>query len=145
MLLEFDKIPDFIEDIQSTRKTLVPHSRKDLAALHYEICLSAFQLMAVKNQDYSVNDSPYSNFMATEAITGVPAELLLIGRWGDKLTRLASLVSKGYAAVADESIRDTIIDSINYPVLLMGLMEYKASLQQQEPAQQENGGSNDVF
>lgn len=107
-------------------------NRESLLTLHQTLCQEAYELISKKNQDYSVDQNPYSNFMASEAVTGQPAEMLLLVRWIDKITRISSILSKGYTAVLDESIQDTIRDSINYPILLAGLIAYKAQLAAKE-------------
>lgn len=91
--------------------------RTELYALHAKLCSEAFDVMKRKNHDYSAGD-PLSNFFLSEALGTCTAANGIINRLGDKLSRLVSVLGKGEAQVKDESVDDTIVDIINYAVLL---------------------------
>jgi hypothetical protein len=100
------------------------YSREELFALHTELCYKALGLMRKKNSDYSTT-GPFQNLKASEAF-GVSAELGTLVRLGDKLSRIASLMQRD-AQVNDESFDDTVIDGINYLILIAALRRSKES------------------
>jgi hypothetical protein len=68
--------------------------------------------MKKKNADYGAGDEdPFYNFHAD-------GEYGFIVRLHDKMARLRNFLRKGFFEVASETFRDTIIDGINYLVLL---------------------------
>lgn len=79
-----------------------------------------------KRQDYNVqakgNFLEIENFKMAE-LFGVPAWVGIMIRISDKFTRLASFVRKGYNAVKDETVEDTLLDMANYSLLC--LIEYR--------------------
>lgn len=99
-------------------------TRERLFEMHSEICERALTLMKKKNADYS-KSHPLGNFMVSEAIQACSAENGIMVRITDKLSRLVSILEKG-AQVTDESVTDTIVDMINYSVLLAGVIEMKS-------------------
>lgn len=93
----------------------------DLVVLHVSLCNKASELMIAKNHDYtSGSRDPFANFRASEAI-GVKPELALLVSMLDKLKRMQTFAQQGQLKVKDESIRDAVIDIINYAVLFYGL------------------------
>ena len=103
-------------------------TREGLLALHEDLCGRARELMAAKNHDYAGQDEaadPFRNFRLCEALGLCTAEAGLLVRLSDKLSRLATFAACGRLVVADESVEDTLIDVINYAVLLAGLMRDK--------------------
>jgi hypothetical protein len=97
-------------------------NREELFQLHDELSSIAKEIMKNKNADYS-KESPFGNFMLSEALQTCSAENGIINRMGDKLSRLVSVFAKG--AQVDESVKDTILDIINYAVLLYGVHLFK--------------------
>jgi len=102
-------------------------TREELFELHKKMCASALELMKRKNADYS-KTSPFGNFMVAEAIQACTAEAGILVRMTDKISRLVSILDKGNQ-VKEESVDDTIIDIINYAVLLKGVIESKKPLE----------------
>lgn len=98
-------------------------NKDDLFQLHKDLCESALELMKKKNADYS-KSHPLGNFFVCEAMQASSAENGIIVRLSDKLSRLVSVIEKG-AQVKDETIDDTIVDVINYAVLLSGVIRYR--------------------
>jgi len=92
---------------------------EELFQLHIDLTERSRLLMARKNHDYS-KIGPFDNFKVCEALQITSAENGIIIRIGDKLSRLASIFEKG-VQVNEESIDDTILDIINYAVLLYGV------------------------
>src|SRR6266571_5232866 len=91
-----------------------------LLRLHQFLGERGRELMARKNSDYanpSVSSDPFRNFQAFGAFG-------ILVRRSDKTARLRTFIEKAQAgeemAVKDEGWEDTLIDAINYLVLLDG-------------------------
>lgn len=98
-------------------------TRERLFELHQEMTAKAFEILKAKNADYS-KGTPLGNFYVTEAIQAGTAENGIIIRLSDKISRLVSVLEKGLQ-VKTESAKDTILDIINYAVLLAAVVEDK--------------------
>lgn len=85
--------------------------RERLFRTHEEVCKTARALMRKKNADYASDEDPLANFRRW----GV---LGFVVRMDDKLARLASFAKRGIFEVEDESLADTLLDLVNYSVLL---------------------------
>jgi len=95
---------------------------KELLELHNIMCDAARTLSKAKGADYSGSDDTLANLKRTEAMGIVPAIRGVLVRMCDKLSRLSQLTLPGAEAqVKDESIRDTLLDVINYAVLAQAL------------------------
>jgi hypothetical protein len=107
---------------RSTKEKLV--TRKELLELHSILCQDARNLMEKKNNDYAgaSGQTPFANFQRCEALGVCSAEVGLLTRMLDKFSRLTTFVREGKLSVEDEGVRDTLLDMINYSVLLMGLI-----------------------
>ena len=87
-----------------------PTAREALYTLHRDLSAASLELMQKKNHDYASEDDPYRNFRTF-------GELGILVRLSDKLARLRSWTENQKLAVTDESVRDTVLDAINYLVL----------------------------
>ena len=83
-------------------------------AHHRMICDEINELYAKKNHDYG--DS-FAQSFREEGMAMVRIRL------GDKFNRLKALTRGGEQKVADESIRDTLIDLANYAIMTVLEME----------------------
>ena len=83
-------------------------------AHHRMICDEINELYAKKNNDYG--DS-FAQSFREEGMAMVRIRL------GDKFNRLKALTRGGEQKVADESIRDTLIDLANYAIMTVLEME----------------------
>lgn len=95
--------------------------RADLIKLHDELSLAARDLMEAKNHDYSggADDTePFLNFTRVEKLGITTTEKGMLVRMTDKLSRLITLVDGNQVKVKDETLKDTVIDVINYSILL---------------------------
>ena len=94
--------------------------REDLLRYHGEVCDQARELMNLKNRDYAGNhgNEPFANFTRCEAMGICDTEAGFMVRITDKMSRLSSFLQSGKMHVEDESFNDTIVDVINYMVLL---------------------------
>lgn len=94
-----------------------------LLDLHDELCGSAKALMTRKNHDYtSGSGDPFANFRGSSYL-GIDPVLGVMLRMQDKMMRVRTFVEKGELKVKGESIKDALIDLINYTVLMYGIIE----------------------
>tara|TARA_Y100001937_G_scaffold126944_1_gene197609 strand:+ start:853 stop:1173 length:321 start_codon:yes stop_codon:yes gene_type:complete len=102
-------------------------TRDELLKHHSEICNSARELMSLKNRDYAGNDGkePFANFTRVESMGICTTEQGFMTRITDKMSRLSSFLNSGKMHVEDESFNDTIVDVINYMVLLAAYIHDK--------------------
>ena len=94
--------------------------REELLEFHEQVCTDAKELMNLKNRDYAGHDGlePFANFTRCEAMGICETEAGFMVRVTDKMSRLSSFLQAGKMHVEDESFYDTIVDVINYMVLL---------------------------
>ncbi len=78
-------------------------------------------LMRSKSNDYAEGGDAFLNFKTAAQIAGISPEQTLLTLLGMKMSRLTQLISKGKKA-KNESVEDTMLDIINYVVLLRGMM-----------------------
>jgi hypothetical protein len=106
-------------EAQMTREELLKH--------HEVICKQARDLMDKKNRDYAGNDGlePFANFTRVEAMGICSTEQGFLVRLTDKMSRISSILESGKNHVKDESFEDTMVDVINYIVLLSAYRQEK--------------------
>jgi hypothetical protein len=106
-------------EINMTREELLKH--------HEVLCKQARDLMDKKNRDYAGNDGkePFANFTRVEAMGICSTEQGFMVRLTDKMSRLSSILASGKNHVKDESFEDTMVDVINYIVLLSAYKQDK--------------------
>ena len=102
-------------------------TRDDLRFMHEQLCEQARGLMKLKNTDYATSADPLRNFRTFE-------ELGILVRMSDKLARLRTFCENKQLAVKSESVRDTILDVVNYAVLLHGYLVDTGALLPEPPA-----------
>ncbi len=104
-------------------------NRDELLKFHEEICGTARDLMNLKNRDYAGNEGtePFANFTRCESMGICETEQGFMVRVTDKMSRLSSFLKSGKMHVEDESFSDTIVDVINYMVLLAAYVKDKDS------------------
>lgn len=102
-------------------------TRDELFKTHEQMCKFALELMKKKNADYAGSDgvNPFANFRRAEALGICSTEQAFLVRMTDKMSRLSSFAAKGKLDVEDESVYDTLIDMINYSVLLAAYLKTK--------------------
>jgi len=74
-----------------------------------------------KNADYAGDADPFANFRMASMVGVDPRRAILV-RITDKLARISRLLEHE-AAVADESLQDSVDDAINYLALLGALLD----------------------
>jgi len=94
--------------------------REEYLELHAKLCAEALELSLRKNHDYAGCDgnSPFANFERCELLGITTTTKGFLVRLTDKLSRLVEFSRSGTFAVRDESLRDTVLDVINYVCLL---------------------------
>lgn len=101
-------------------------TRDELIALHKEICYKSCTLMQKKSEDYATGSDPFANFKRGEILGFATAEEGLMLRVVDKISRISTFLKQGKLTVENESVNDSIMDIINYMVLLQGIIEDRA-------------------
>lgn len=115
--------------------------RNRLLDYHKAMCQQAWDLMEKKNQDYAGANgrSPFANFERVEAMGVTSVEKGFLVRMTDKMSRLSSFMESGEFKVKDESFEDTLVDLINYSVLLSAYRAAKRGAAADAVLRQENG------
>ena len=104
---------------------------------HARICDEARKLSEAKNNDYASPDMysldphrVFRNFRVCELLGICSTEQGFLVRLTDKISRLTNLLKPEHEqAVKDESIDDTLLDVVNYAILLMGYRKNKRELE----------------
>jgi hypothetical protein len=107
-------------------------TREELLKHHEVLCKQARDLMDKKNRDYAGNDGkePFANFTRVEAMGICSTEQGFMVRLTDKMSRLSSIIASGKTSVTNETFEDTMVDVINYIVLLSAYRQEKQLLKQ---------------
>ena len=107
-------------------------TRNELLQYHIDICNEARDLMSLKNKDYagSEGNEPFANFTRVESMGICTTEQGFLTRITDKMSRLSSFIHAGNMNVQDESFKDTVVDVINYMVLLSAYINDKDTTNQ---------------
>jgi hypothetical protein len=102
-------------------------TREDLFKLHETISKEALELMKKKNNDYASGADPFMNFRRAEYLGFATAELGVLIRMTDKMSRISTYLNQGKLSLSNESVYDAIVDIVNYSVILAGLLKDKES------------------
>jgi hypothetical protein len=97
-------------------------TREELLDMHDTICSDAKAIMQDKNADYGAGEDALRNFRLCENMM-IPIEVGIVTRLGDKLARISKIVVTGDTVVKNETVNDTILDAINYLVILAAAIE----------------------
>ena len=95
--------------------------RQDLLNIHDNVSRAAKKLMEAKNHDYSGgpdSTDAFLNFTRVEKMGITDTKTGFLVRMTDKMSRLITFVQGGKLEVKDEALKDTLIDLINYSILL---------------------------
>lgn len=78
-----------------------------------------------KNIDYAQTQEPFSNFEMVESLKICDTPTGILVRMVDKIARIANLLKRnGKVAVKDEKLEDTMLDLINYSIILLSYYMY---------------------
>ena len=95
-----------------------------------------------KNIDYAQVQEPFSNFEMVEALKICNAQTGILVRISDKIARISNLLKRnGERAVNEEKVEDTMLDLINYSVILLSYYAYEQEYKMYTDS--ENGEQND--
>lgn len=97
-------------------------NRSELIELQEQVFDECKSILEKKNNDYSDESDPFSNFRVAEKLGFCDAEIGLVVRMLDKIKRIQTYLEDGELQVTDEGFDDAIKDTINYCVLLLGLV-----------------------
>jgi len=100
-------------------------TKREYMYFHEECCRKLVAITQKKNSDYTGNnDDPFANFQQIGHLISVPraVEIGFVTRMSDKLSRIASFVSKGNLTISEETVEDTLLDLANYCILLAGFL-----------------------
>ena len=91
-----------------------------------------------KNTDYAQVQEPFSNFEMVEALKICDTSTGILVRISDKIARISNLLKRnGCRAIEEEKVEDTMLDLINYSVILLSHTMYSKQYDS------ENGERND--
>ena len=96
-----------------------------------------------KNIDYAQQKEPFSNFEMVKSLKICDTPTGILVRISDKIARIANLLKrKGEKAVKDEKLEDTMLDLINYSIILLSYYMYiENSLHILDKEEKENDSS----
>jgi hypothetical protein len=72
-----------------------------------------------KNSDYGNQKSPWTNIFACERVMGLPAEVGIMVRMLDKVSRYRQLTQANYTPRVEESLLDTVFDIASYACMFL--------------------------
>lgn len=91
-----------------------------------------------KNIDYAQIQEPFSNFEMVEALKICDAQTGILVRISDKIARISNLLKRnGERAIDEEKVEDTMLDLINYSIILLSYTMFS------EQYDLDNGEKND--
>ncbi len=98
-------------------------NNKEFVTTIEEYYLEALGILKKKNADYANSEDPFKNFKFSSLVDVSVSKAILV-RILDKLARINNLIDKGTNEVKDETVQDTIIDSINYLAILGAWLQH---------------------
>ena len=100
---------------------------EELFAYHHQMCRKALEICRVKNHDYATggDGGPFANFARVEAMGVMTTEQGFLVRMIDKMSRLSTFARAGKLKVSDEGVQDTLLDLVNYAILLSAYIHDK--------------------
>lgn len=113
--IDYETVKDKEADCQAYGDNPLIHHMKAT----FNTCVD---IAIAKNEGYAGNDDPMANFKDSVRL-GVPVPIGIAIRLSDKWARLCRQLLPGDHDVMDESIADTILDSIDYLAILLYALE----------------------
>ena len=107
-------------------------TNEHLFKLHQELCARGLALMQKKNSDYANSNDALRNFRMAKLVNVDEAKGILL-RMQDKMARLVSFIEKGRLEVTSEGWDDSIVDLINYSVILHACLGERCASEIQDP------------
>lgn len=105
-------------------------NKHELLIYHQQICDKARGIMEKKNHDYSgaSGETPFANFEVAEQMGICKTETGFQIRIGDKFMRLVTFCTDGTLRVENEGAEDSMLDIINYLILLGAYQKSKTMI-----------------
>ena len=100
-------------------------TQKDFLNDLQDIMNEALSIVQKKNDDYATNADPFQNFRFSKLI-GIEVNKAILLRVCDKMARISNVLDKGNISVKDETVEDTIKDTINYMAILLTHIRWEA-------------------
>ena len=85
----------------------------------------AFEVLEAKQAMYVGDGNPFKNFLTIEDVTGIPADKIVIARMVDKVYRIQNIHVHSHNRSARDSVRDALVDLINYAILYMYYLDFR--------------------
>lgn len=96
-------------------------TKQEYIEFHKAFCEDMKAITEKKNADYTGGSSdPFYNFRHVNTFGICSAEVGILTRMLDKVSRVVSFVNNGELKVKDESVQDTLKDLANYCAILSG-------------------------
>ncbi len=83
-------------------------------------------ILSKKNHDYSEVTDAFANFKSSAELAGITPAQSLLTLLGMKMARLSQLIGNGKQPM-NEKIEDSLIDVINYTLLLRGVLQEQST------------------
>lgn len=115
-----------------------------LLSHHDQICEAARNLMVKKNADYAEAEAPFKNFELSERLGLCSTEAGMAIRLSDKIQRLCGFLAGKDLKVKDESVQDTILDAVNYLVLISARLKQRKETMKEVVLRDPLGAEDDV-
>jgi len=104
-------------------------NQEGLFKFHQEMTGRALEICRKKNNDYTSaaagGSDPFANFSRVERMGVTTTEQGFLVRMTDKMSRLSTYASMGKLEVEDETVEDTLLDLVNYAILLAAYMRHR--------------------
>lgn len=98
-------------------------TKKQFLAYHKTQCKRMNDILVKKNSDYTGGSmDPFFNFKQVEMIGLTTAEIGIMTRVMDKISRVSALLKGNKRKVKDEGLEDTLLDCANYLIILAGMI-----------------------
>ncbi|MBT9130922.1 MAG: hypothetical protein DDT41_01218 [candidate division WS2 bacterium] len=120
-LVEVEKVK---KKVMSDTKPVITSKRK-LFQMEFGLLTQKMNcIVSKKNQDYTTDEDPLSNFKLAERV-GVAPVVGGVIRMSDKMSRIYEYCKKWTTEVDDEKFEDTLIDLANYALITILLHREK--------------------
>lgn len=99
---------------------------KDFEAVLQDTISRIESILSSKSAEYSTNTDRLANFKSAAAYLGCEPETALLGMWTKHLISLKDFIQRlehGDILIRDTQWNEKILDTINYAILLRGLLK----------------------
>lgn len=97
-------------------------TKEKLLEHHKKITSNGLDILVKKNSDYSgIAGDVFANFRNAKMLNLKPEKAILV-RLMDKMSRLNTFIDRENFLVNEESFQDTVVDAVNYLVILSAMV-----------------------